>query len=81
MFLVDGKEVYDDDGNLIKTKSAYKKFVKLQKIKQKKAANQGGQQQQKGAAKQAKVECSQRVGVGVHLHTRVWKFLPLTPPL
>uniref|UniRef100_A0A7S1JBQ1 isoleucine--tRNA ligase n=1 Tax=Eutreptiella gymnastica TaxID=73025 RepID=A0A7S1JBQ1_9EUGL len=53
VFLVDGKQVIDDDGNVIKTKSAYKKFVKLQKIKEKKAGNQAAQQQQKAANKQA----------------------------
>ena len=55
-FLLDGKPVFDDQGNRIMTKSAYKKFQKDQEKAQKKAANpniQKGQQQAAAAESDA----------------------------
>ena len=48
-FLVDGKPVYNDKGNRITGKSAYKKFLKEKEKAAKKAANPNIQQQQAAA--------------------------------
>jgi lysyl-tRNA synthetase class II len=52
-FLVDGKPVFDDQGNRITGKSAYKKFLKEQEKAAKKAANPNIQQMQQAAAASA----------------------------
>lgn len=45
-FLVDGKPVFDDQGNRITGKSAYKKYIKEKEKAEKKAANPNIQKQQ-----------------------------------
>ena len=52
-FLVDGKPVFDDQGNRITGKSAYKKFLKDKEKAEKKAANPNIQKQQAAAAAEA----------------------------
>jgi hypothetical protein len=52
-FLVDGKPVFDDQGNRITGKSAYKKYIKEKEKADKKAANPNIQKQQ-AAADEAK---------------------------